>query len=127
MQRIFNALIQYRNAIIYLILLIISLLYLNNNSNFHKNELEKYGLYFSQSIYNLSNSVSKYFHLKKINSDLFEENRKLKEFELKSKSVSLYPRNYFKEKRYPFELKKGNVIKNSFLNQRNFIIVDKGK
>ena len=127
MQRIINALIQYRNAIIYLILLIISLLYLNRNSNFHKNKLEKYGLYFSQSIYNLSYSISKYFDLKKINSDLFEENRKLKEFELKSKSVSLYPRNYFKEKRYPFVLKKGNVIKNSFLNQRNFIIVDKGK
>ena len=127
MQRIINALIHYRNAIIYLILLIISLFYLNRNSNFHRSKLEKYGLYFSQSIYNLSYSISKYFNLKKINSDLFEENRKLKEFELKSKSVFLYPKNYFKERRYPFELKKGNVIKNSFLNQRNFIIVDKGK
>ena len=126
MQRIFNALIQYRNAIIYLILLGISLFYLNGNSNFHQNQLEKYGLYFSQSIYNLTYSVSKYFDLKKVNSDLFEENRILKKFELKSKSVSLYPKDYFGERRFPFEIKKGNVIKNSFLNQRNFIIVDKG-
>ena len=78
MQRIFNALIQYRNAIIYLILLGISLFYLNGNSNFHQNQLEKYGLYFSQSIYNLTYSVSKYFDLKKVNSDLFEENRILR-------------------------------------------------
>ena len=127
MQRIINALIQYRNAIVYLILLIISLLYLNRNSNFHKSKLEKYGLYFSQSIYNLNYSISKYLNLKKINLNLLEENRILKEFELKSKSILLYPKNYFKERRYPFELKKGNVIKNSFLNQRNFIIVDKGK
>ena len=126
MQRIFNALIQYRNAIIYLILLSISLLYLNSNSNFHQSQLEKYGLYFSQRIYSLSYSVSKYFNLKKINSALFEENRKLKELELRSKSVSLYPKDYYSVRRYPFEVKKGNVIKNSFLNQRNFIIVDKG-
>lgn len=126
MQRIFNALIQYRNAIIYLILLCISLLYLNSNSNFHQSQLEKYGLYFSQRIYSLSYSVSKYFNLKKINSALFEENRKLKELELRSKSVSLYPKDYYSVRRYPFEVKKGNVIKNSFLNQRNFIIVDKG-
>ena len=102
MQRIINALIQYRNAIIYLILLIISLLYLNRNSNFHKNKLEKYGLYFSQSIYNLSYSISKYFNLKKINSDLFEENRKLKEFELKSKSVLSISKKLFQRETLPF-------------------------
>ena len=127
MQRIFSALIHYRNAIIYLILLTISLLYLNSNSNFHQSQIEKYGLYFSQRIYNLSYSIKKYFNLKKVNSDLFEENRKLKELELRSRSVSMYPKDYYPLKRYPFEIKKGNVIKNSFLNQRNFIIVDKGK
>lgn len=126
MQRIFNALIQYRNAIIYFILLLISLLYLNGKSNFHQNQLEKYGLYFSQGIYNTKFKVENYFKLKKTNSELFEENRRLKEFELKSKSASLYPKDYESKKHFPFKLKKANVIKNSFLNQRNYLIIDKG-
>ena len=40
--------------------------------------------------------------------------------------MSLYPNDLKVEKRFPFKVKAANVIKNSFLNQRNFLIIDKG-
>ena len=74
MQRIVEALIRFRNPISYLILLGISIVFLNSRSNFHQNHLEKYSLYFSQSIYSFRHRIENYFNLKKINERLLKEN-----------------------------------------------------
>ena len=126
MQRIINALIQYRNPILYFFLLSCSILFLSKKSKYHKTQLEAYGMYATKEFYNLNYELLNYFNLKKKNEELLKENRKLKELHLKSNSLALYP-NAFKEKRgFPFKLKEANVIKNSFLNQRNNLIIDKG-
>jgi hypothetical protein len=91
MRRIIEALVQFRNPILYFVLLGLSLLFLNSRSNFHQYYLEKYSLYFSQSFYNISSDIGNYFHLKKINDKLQKENKSLKYFQLKSNGVSLYP------------------------------------
>jgi rod shape-determining protein MreC len=126
MQRILNALVQFRNPILYLVLLGFSLLFLNSRSSFHQSQLEKYGLYVSQSLYGVSHRIGSYFQLKKINEKLLQENQTLKELELKSKGIPLYQNALKVNRRFPFQVKAAHVIKNSFLNQQNFLIIDKG-
>ena len=79
MQRILNALLQFRNPILYFFLLGFAIFFINGKSRFHNNKLEKYGLYFSQNLHSLSYNIRNYFNLKKINKKLLKENRKLKE------------------------------------------------
>ena len=126
MQRILNALVQFRNPILYYFLLGVSLLFLNGNSNFHQNQLERYGLYFSKSLFKISSKIKIYFNLKKINEELLRENKVLKTLQLKSNRILLYPNDFKTKRRFPFKVKSANVIKNSFLNQRNYLIIDKG-
>ena len=113
MKRIINALIQYRNPILFFFLLSCSILFLSKKSKYHKTQLEAYGMYATKELYNL-------------NYELLKDNRKLKEHHLKSNSLALYPNAFNEKRRFPFKLKEANVIKNSFLNQRNNLIIDKG-
>jgi len=100
MQRIVEALIRFRNPISYLILLGLSIVFLNGRSNFHQNHLEKYSLYFSQNIYSFSHRIENYFNLKKINERLLKENKILKDLQLKSNELKLYPSNQKLKKRF---------------------------
>ena len=72
MQRIFNALVQFRNPILYIFLLGFSLLFLSSRSSFHQNTLEKVGFYFSSGLYSFTNSFDEYFHLREKNTQLLE-------------------------------------------------------
>ena len=78
MQLVINTLLRFRNSILYLILLGVSLLFLSNKSDFHQYKLEKYGLYLSGGIYNFFSDISDYFDLKKVNLRLSKENSTLK-------------------------------------------------
>ena len=126
MQRIINALVQYRNPIIYILLMVFSILFLSSRSSFHKNKLEHLGFYISSSLYDFSSSINQYFNLKEINEILLKENTRLKSLNLKVNAPFLYNKYLVSHKRFPFLVKDANVIKNSHLNQRNYIIIDKG-
>ena len=126
MQRIINALVQFRNPILYLFLMGVSLFFLSSRSSFHQNKLEKFSLYFSSSLYNFSNSIDQYFNLKEKNQLLIEENSRLKSIALKANAPFLYDSFMGKSKRFPFKIINANIIKNSFLNQRNYILIDQG-
>jgi len=126
MQRIFNALVQFRNPILYIFLLGFSLLFLSSRSSFHQNTLEKVGFYFSSGLYSFTNSFDEYFHLREKNTQLLEENTKLKSLALKANTPFLYDPYLGNSKRFPFTVINANVIKNSLLNQRNYVIIDKG-
>ena len=126
MQRILNALLQFRNPILYFFLLTISLSITNNRSAFHEYTLEKYGFYFSSKLYAFQYSISNYFNLGTVNRQLLEENEKLKAVELEINKLPLYPGALIKPQRFPYKLKKATVLKNSFQNQRNFILINQG-
>jgi len=126
MQRIINALVQHRNLILYIVPTFISLLFLNGRSRFHQKHMQRYGMYFSQGLNDFSNTIGNYFRLKKINEMLLAENKKLKEKELKSNNIPLYPSILKTKKRFPYKVKEANVIRNSYLNQINYILIDKG-
>ena len=103
-----------------------SILFLTKKSKYHKTQLEEYGMYVTKELYDINHKLSNYFKLKKKNEELLKENKKLRELYLKSKSLALYPNAFAKKKHFPFKLKEANVIKNSFLNQRNNLIIDVG-
>lgn len=126
MQRIINVLVQFKNLILYLILLGISLLFINSKSDFHQYKFEKYGLYLSGGLHDFSNNISGYFDLKKENLRLHKENSTLKVLELKSQALPLYTNKTIVTGRFPFRVKNVRVIKNSFQNQRNYLIIDQG-
>ena len=46
--------------------------------------------------------------------------------EIKSSDLFLYPSTFSNKRRFRFDIKTASVIKNSFLNQRNYLIIDKG-
>ena len=116
MQRIINALVQYRNPILYLFLMGISLFFLSSRSSFHQNKLEKLSLYFSSSLYNFSNSIDQYFNLKEKNQLLIEENSRLKSIALKANAPFLYDSFMGKSKRFPFKIINANIIKRIRIN-----------
>ena len=97
MQRIINALIQYRNPILYFFLLGCSILFLSKKSRYHKTQLEAYGMYATKELYNLNHELSNYLKLKSKNEELLKENTKLKELHLKSESLALYPNAFSKK------------------------------
>jgi rod shape-determining protein MreC len=126
MQRILNALLQFRNPILYFVLLGISISISFNRSSFHQYNLEEYGFYFSSKLDAAKNSVTQYLHLKKVNRELLAENERLKSIELSLENVPLYPYPSNQQRHFPFKVKKATILKNSFQNQRNFLTLDIG-
>ena len=126
MQRILNALFQFRNPILYLFLLILSISFNYNRNAFHESNLDKYSFLISAKLHRIQFAISRYFNLRTVNDQLLEENEKLKFLVLQSNKLPLYPDALTKSMRFPFNAKKATVIKNSFQNQRNFIIIDQG-
>lgn len=126
MQRILNALLQFKNTVLYLLLLLLSLLFIYNQSPYHGFSIEKYGFYFSSKLFSVHKKISDYLNLKDVNNQLLNENERLKKYELKANDVLLYPEALRKTKPFPFRVIQAHVIKNSFQNQRNFLILDVG-
>ncbi|MFQ3340951.1 MAG: rod shape-determining protein MreC [Flavobacteriaceae bacterium] len=126
MKRILNALVQFRNPILYLFLLGFSLIYLNGKSNFHQSKIEKIGLFFSSGLYAFSNSINQYFNLKDENQRLLKENKALQLLKIKFNAPFLYSEKYRDKAYVPFAVEKVNVIKNGFQSKRNYIMIDKG-
>ena len=126
MQRILNALLQFRNPILYYFLLGLAISFAYNRSPFHEYNIEKYGFFFSSKLYAARDGISQYFKLSIVNQQLLEENKRLKVNELISSEILLYPAALKKTKRFPFNVKKARVLKNSFQNQRNYLTIDIG-
>lgn len=125
MQRIISALVRYKNLVLYLTLMSLSLFFLGNRSYYHQTHLNKISLTLSGVFYQTGSTISNYFVLKKKTAQLFEENNKLKKLELfeiqerfvsKSNSIS----------NFPFEVKKARIIKNSHHLARNYLVINQG-
>tara|TARA_B100001094_G_scaffold78741_1_gene75028 strand:+ start:2285 stop:3106 length:822 start_codon:yes stop_codon:yes gene_type:complete len=126
MQRIFNALLQFRNPILYFFLLGLSVSFTVKQSAFHEFNLQKYGFYFSSRLYAFKDAIVNYYNLEEINQQLLKENEQLKKIDLSLRSIPLYRLTNNQSKRFPFKVKKANILKNSYQNQRNFLILDIG-
>ena len=122
MQQIIDFIIRKKDVVVYLILLIFSLALVFNSNYFHKSKV----LIFSNSIANYStenfNYLNEYFELKKINSNLLEENLFLKnQLEKINKNISLDSLTNIN-----FSYKNAKVISNNLSSFKNRLVINKG-
>ena len=78
MQQILNFVIKHRNTLLFLFLLSISLGLTIQSHSFHKSKFISSTNFVSGNVYEATSSISNYFHLKKYNERLLNENAKLK-------------------------------------------------
>lgn len=122
MQQIIDFIIRKKDVVVYLILLIFSLALVFNSSYFHKSKV----ILFSNSIANYStenfNYLNEFFELKKINSNLLEENLILKnQLEKVNKPTSLDSLTNIN-----FSYKNAKVISNNLSSFKNILVINKG-
>ncbi len=124
MQQIINFIIRYKNFLLYIFLLIISLGFTVQSHSYHQSSFFNSSNWIAGNIYQTSFSVTSYFDLNKENKQLIEENNRLRD--------QLFNR----ENENPTELDSiqmnytiasGKVIKNSYANLRNYITINKGE
>lgn len=124
MRQLINALLKYKNSLLFTGLLIISLIFLNQRSFYHQSIFSNLTLALSSNFNLARKNFSGYLDLNDSNKKLVAENIKLKALELihfKEQST----RNKAFET-FDFQVSGARIIKNSFNHARNYLIIDKG-
>ncbi|HET8737376.1 MAG TPA: rod shape-determining protein MreC [Pricia sp.] len=124
MQQIINFIIRYKNFLLYIILMVISLGFTIQSHSYHQSRFFNSSNWLTGTILEASNNISNYFGLDAENQKLMDENKRLRALlfnRAESDSILLdsVQRNY--------TITTGRVIKNSFSDPRNYITIDVGK
>jgi len=123
MQQIINFLIRYKTFLLYVLLLLIAFVFTFQSHSYHQSKFLNSANYVSGSVYELSTNTSSYFDLRKENESLLKENKILRH-QLYNKEISVVSKV---DSSMSYTVVSGQVVKNSFSNQRNYITINKGK
>ena len=123
MQWLLSFILRYKNLFLYVFFVSIIIFFSYNQSAYHKSKIFKASIYVNGKISEPLKNLASYFRLKRINSQLTEENLYLKSL--------LIDKNYeskFEDKNAdsPFSLIPGYVVKNDVSSSRNIIIINRG-
>ena len=123
MQQIINFIIRYKNFLLYIFLLTVSLGFTIQSHSYHQSRFFNSSNWISGNIYETSSSFFSYFDLDEENIKLVEENKRLRDqlFNLKIEDSTLLD-----SVQRTYTIASGNIIKNSYANPRNYITIDKG-
>ena len=124
MRQLINALIKYKNILLYTGLLMISLLFLNQRSFYHQSVFSNAALVLSSNINLAVQNISNYLDLASRNEKLIAENIKLKGLEL-----ILFSEQALKDHAidsFAFQVLGARIIKNNYQSARNYLIIDQG-
>lgn len=124
MQQIINFIIRYKNFLLYLFLLMVSLGFTVQSHSYHQSSFFNSSNWIAGNIYQTSFSVTSYFDLDKENKQLIEENKRLRDQLFNGKNESPAELD---STQMNYTIASGQVIKNSYANLRNYITIDKGK
>lgn len=124
MRQLINALLKYRNTLLYLGLLIVSLIFLNHRSFYHQSVFSKISLVISSNFNLVGKNASDYLSLVNSNEKLLAENVKLKALELMYFAEQSTENNAIDT--FNFQVLGARIIKNSYDHARNYLIIDKG-
>ena len=124
MRQLINALLKYKNTLLYLGLLIISLIFLNQRSFYHQSIFSSAALIISSKLNPAGKNISNYLDLSKNNEKLLAENIKLKALEL-IRFNEQSPKNNAIDT-FGFEVFGARIVKNSYNLARNYLIIDQG-
>ena len=128
MQQILNFVIKHRNTLLFLFLLSISLGLTIQSHSYHKSKFISSTNFISGNIYEATNNVSNYFHLKKYNERLLHENAILKN-QLEALGIdSLKIKNFKIDsiEKGAYKYKAAEVINNTYHKTKNYITINKG-
>ena len=127
MQRIINALLAFKNDVLFIVLLIFSIIFLSQRSYFHQAQISKINLYLTGHIHETKNNLMHYFQLRHEIEELIQEN-----LFLKSKNLLINESEFTSQLNSPFEngfnfsIINSRVINNSHQEKRNFALINKG-
>ncbi|MCW5515157.1 rod shape-determining protein MreC [Muriicola sp. Z0-33] len=124
MQQIIRFIIRYKTSLLYIFLLIISLSFTIQSHSYHRSKFFNSANWITGTVYNTSNTISSYFDLDEENEKLIEENKRLRDLlynkqltdsiELDTNAIN-------------YTIRSAQVIKNSYANPNNYILINKGK
>jgi rod shape-determining protein MreC len=122
MQQVIDFIIRKKDVVIYIVLLLFSLTMIVNSNYFHKSKTLIIFNNITNYTFEKFTFFNEYFELKKLNSDLIEENLLLKseiEKTIKYKNIDSLKTSKFK-------YKNARIISNSLSSFKNQIIINKG-
>ncbi len=124
MQQIINFIIRYKNFLLYIFLLIISLAFTIQSHSYHQSSFFNSSNWIAGNIYGISHGITTYFDLDEENERLLLENERLKDqlFNKDSSSEIKIDSSNIK-----YTIVSGQVIKNSYADHRNYITINRGK
>lgn len=124
MQQIIKFIIRYKNFLLYIFLLTISLIFTIQSHSYHQSKFFNSSNWISGNIYNISHGITTYFDLDEENEKLVQENNRLRYLlynRTPTDSIKIDTANL------SYTIFPGQVIKNSYANQRNYITINRGK
>ena len=128
MQWVLNAIIRYKNFLLFFFLLSIGLFFSANKSDYHNSQLSKSSLFLTGIIHQPFENLLNYFELKEENQRLQSENNTLKNLLLekfkKSEISALEEENLASPNYWSLPAK---LIRNSYTQNRNILLLDKGE
>lgn len=127
MQWIINAILRYKNFLLYLFLLFIGLVFSGTHSGIHKSRLAKSSLFISGIIHQPFTRLADYTNLVEQNQQLLRENNALKSLVLekfeRGKETSIEEQNLKSPQFWSLPAK---VIRNSYTKNKNILLIDQG-
>ncbi|MFT6370546.1 MAG: rod shape-determining protein MreC [Maribacter sp.] len=123
MQQIINFLIRYKTFLFYILLLFIAFVFTFQSHSYHQSKFLNSANYVSGSIYELSQNTDAYFDLREENKSLLKENEILR-YQLYNKETNVVSKI---DTSLSYAVVSGQIVKNSFSSQRNYITINKGK
>lgn len=128
MQWVLNAIIRYKNFLLFLFLFSVGLIFSGSQSAYHNSQLAKSSLIISGIIHQPANNLKSYMNLMNENALLVKENNTLKNLVLekfnKAEILALEEENLAGPSYWSLPSK---IIRNSFTQARNIILIDKGE
>jgi len=128
MQQIINFIFRNKNLLLYLFLLLISLGFTIQSHSYHQSKIFNSANWVSGGIYKTSNNITGYFNLETENEKLVQENIRLRKL--------LFNQEYNREtqidtvvldtSKLAYTIVSAKIIKNSYSNLDNYIILNKG-
>jgi rod shape-determining protein MreC len=124
MQQIINFIIRYKNFLLYIFLLILSLAFTIQSHSYHQSAFFNSSNWIAGNIYGISHGITTYFDLDEENEKLLQDNKRLRDqlFNIESSTTINIDTSNIK-----YTIVTGQVIKNSYADQRNYITINRGK
>jgi rod shape-determining protein MreC len=124
MQQIINFIVRYKNFLLYIFLMIVSLGFTIQSHSYHQSRFFNSSNWLTGNILEASNDVSSYFGLDQENQKLMEENKRLRDLLFNRGESDSIPLDSVQR---TYTITTGRVIKNSFADPRNYVTIDKGE